>query len=168
MPKSKHDLFNSLFHHHSKELLAFAGWRAGDFAAEDLVQEAYLRLLQHPELASISNPRAYLYKVTANLGFDHHRKESIRGKHTETDEVEPDDLISPLPGPEALMEGELLLRNCMTALKTLPEVYSHVFFPEPDRRLNPRRDRRCLAASPANRGTLLRQGACSLFCPYSV
>ena len=128
MPKSKHDLLNSLFHHHSEELLAFAGWRVGDFVAEDLVQEAYLRLLQHPEPTSISNPRAYLYKVTANLGFDHHRKESTRSKHTETDEVEPDDLISPLPGPEALMEGELLLRNCMTVLKTLPEVYSHVFF----------------------------------------
>ncbi len=128
MPKSKHDLLNSLFHYHSKELLAFAGWRVGDFVAEDLVQEAYLRLLQHPEPASISNPRAYLYKVTANLGFDHHRKERVRGKHTETGEVEPDDLFSPLPGPEALMEGELLLRNCLAALKTLPVVYSHVFF----------------------------------------
>jgi len=129
MPKSKHDLLSSLFHHHSKELLAFAGWRVGDFAAEDLVQETYLRFLQHPEPASISNPRAYLYKVIANLGFDHHRKENVRGKYTtETDEVEPDDLISPLPGPEALMEGELLVRNCLAALKTLPEVYRHVFF----------------------------------------
>lgn len=128
MPESKHDLLNSLFLHHNKELLAFAGWRAGDIVAEDLVQEAYLRLLQHPELASISNPRAYLYKVTANLGFDHHRKDSVRGRYAEMNEVEPDELISPLPGPEALMEGELLLRSCLTALKTLPEVYSHVFF----------------------------------------
>jgi DNA-directed RNA polymerase specialized sigma24 family protein len=54
MPESKHDLLNNLFHHQGKELLAFAGWRAGDFSAEELVQEAYLRLLQHPELASIS------------------------------------------------------------------------------------------------------------------
>lgn len=128
MPKSKQNLLNSLFHHHSKELLAFAGWRVGDCAAEDLVQEAYLRLLQHPELTSISNPRAYLYKVTANLGFDHHRKENVRGKYNEADEVEPDSLLSPLPGPEALMEGELLLRSCLAALRTLPEVYSHVFF----------------------------------------
>ncbi|WP_333874059.1 RNA polymerase sigma factor [Methylobacter sp.] len=127
MPKSKHDLFNSLFRHHSKELLTFAGWRVGDFAAEDLVQESYLRLLQHPEPASIGNPRAYLYKVAANLGFDYLRKENVRNKSTETDAVEPDDLTSPLPGPEALMEGELLLRNCLAALKTLPEVYRHVF-----------------------------------------
>jgi len=127
MPKSRHDLLNSLFRHHSKELLTFAGWRVGDFAAEDLVQETYLRLLQHPEPSSIINPRAYLYKVAANLGFDYHRKDSVRSKHSETDEVEADELISPLPGPEALMEGELLLRNCLAALKTLPEVYRHVF-----------------------------------------
>jgi len=169
MPKSNHDLLNRLFHHHSKELLAFAGWRVGDCAAEDLVQETYLRFLQHPEPASISNPRAYLYKVAANLGFDHHRKESVRGKYTtETDEAEPDELISPLPGPEALMEGELLLRNCLAALKTLPEIYRHVFFTEPDRRLNPPRNRRCLEAAPANRGALLRQGACPLFYPYDA
>ncbi len=127
MPQSKHDLLNSLFHCHSKELLAFAGWRVGDFAAEDLVQETYIRLLQHPEPSSISNPRAYLDKMVANLGFDHHRKESVRNKYAETDEVELDDLISPLPGPEALMEGEILLCNCLTALKALPEVYLHVF-----------------------------------------
>lgn len=127
MPESKHDLLNNLFHCHSKELLAFAGWRVGDFAAEDLVQETYLRLLQHPELSSINNPRAYLYKMIANLGFDHHRKESVRNKYAETDEIELDELVSPLPGPEALMEGEMLLRNCLTALKTLPEVYLHIF-----------------------------------------
>ncbi|TRW95612.1 RNA polymerase sigma factor [Candidatus Methylobacter oryzae] len=127
MPQSKHDLLNNLFHYHSKELLAFAGCRVGDFAAEDLVQETYLRLLQHPEPSSINNPRAYLYKIIANLGFDHHRKENVRSKYAETDEVELDELVSPLPGPEALMEGEILFRNCLTALKTLPEVYLHIF-----------------------------------------
>ena len=127
MPKSKNDLLSSLFSKHYKELLIFSCGRANDLVAEDMVQETYLRLLQHPEPASINNPRAYLYKVAANVSFDHHRKESVRGRYTETDETEPDNLVSPLPGPEALMEGEFLLRNCLAALKTLPEVYSHVF-----------------------------------------
>jgi DNA-directed RNA polymerase specialized sigma24 family protein len=122
MSTSNHDLFNILFRHHSKELLAFAGWRVGDLTAEDLVQESYLRLLQHPEPASIINPRAYLYKVVANLGFDQHCKDSVRSKYVEPDEIEADELVSPLPGPEALMEGELLLRDCLTTLRTLPEV----------------------------------------------
>ncbi len=127
MPKSKNDLLSRLFSHHYKELLVFSGGRANDLVAEDLVQEAYLRLLQHPDISSISNPRAYLYKVAANVSFDHHRKESVRSRYTETDDRETDSLVSPLPGPESLMEGEILLRNCLAALKTLPEVYSHVF-----------------------------------------
>ena len=123
----KHGLFDNLFRRHSMELVAFANQRGGELESEDLVQEAYIRLLQHPDLDSINNPRAYLYKVTANLGSDHHRWKTVRGKHTETEAVELDSLISPLPGPEALTDGELLLRKCLAALETLPEVYRHVF-----------------------------------------
>ena len=123
----KHSLLDTLFRRHSMELLAFANQRGGELESEDLVQEAYLRLLQHPDFESINNPRAYLYKMTANLGSDHHRWKSVRARHTETEEVEPDSLISPLPGPEASMDGELLLRKCLAALATLPDVYRHVF-----------------------------------------
>lgn len=123
----KHSLLDTLFRRHSMELVAFANQRGGELESEDLVQEAYLRLLQHPDLESINNPRAYLYKVTANLGSDHHRWKAVRGKHMETEEVEPEGLISPLPGLEALTEGELLLRKCLAALETLPDVYRHIF-----------------------------------------
>ena len=123
----KHSLLDTLFRRHSMELIAFANQRVGEPESEDLVQEAYLRLLQHPDLGSIHNPRAYLYKVTANLGSDHQRWKKVRDKHTETEEIEPDSLISLLPGPEALTDGELLLRKCLAALETLPDVYRHVF-----------------------------------------
>jgi len=123
----KHSLLDTLFRRHSMELVAFANQRGGEMESKDLVQEAYIRLLQHPDLESINNPRAYLYKVTANLGSDHHRWQTVRGKHTETEQVEPDNLASPLPGPEALTEGGLLLRKCLSALETLPEIYRHVF-----------------------------------------
>ena len=123
----KHSLLDILFRRHSMELVAFANQRGGDLESEDLVQEAYLRLMQHPDLESINNHRAYLYKVTANLGSDHNRWKTVRGKHTETVEPELDSLISPLPGPEALTEGGILLRKCLAALETLPEIYGHVF-----------------------------------------
>ena len=123
----KHSLLDTLFRRHSMELLAFANQRVGELESEDLVQEAYLRLLQHPDLDAINNPRAYLYKVNANLGSDYHRWKSVRARHTEAEEIEPDDLVSPLPGPEALMDGELLMRKCLAALETLPKVYRYVF-----------------------------------------
>ena len=53
-------IFDALFRQHKKELLVFASERAGD-VAEDLVQDSFLRLIQHPEPHTIKNPRAYLY-----------------------------------------------------------------------------------------------------------
>jgi RNA polymerase sigma factor (sigma-70 family) len=122
---SKHCLFDKLFRHHSMELMSFAHTRVGQLDAEDLVQEAYLRLLQHPDCASIHNPRAYLYKIIANLGFDYHRRTSVQ--HLAIDDIEPDNLISPLPSLEALADGQLLLNRCLVALEDLPVVYRHVF-----------------------------------------
>lgn len=123
----KHRLLDKLFRRHSMELVTFAHSRVGQLEGEDIVQEAYLRLLQHPDYVTIHNPRAYLYKVIANLGFDYHRREVARSQIIVTEEIEPDRMISPLPAPEVLTDGKLLLKKCLIALETLPEVYRHVF-----------------------------------------
>lgn len=125
MPKYR--LLDKLFRHHSMELVTFANSRVGHLAGEDLVQEAYLRLLQHPDCATIHNPRAYLYKITANLGFDYHRRASVHNQYITTEDIEPDSLISPHPSPEVLTDGQLLLKKCLLVLEALPEVYRHVF-----------------------------------------
>jgi RNA polymerase sigma-70 factor (ECF subfamily) len=109
------------------ELVTFAHSRVGQLEAEDLVQEAYLHLLQHPDCATIHNPRAYLYKIIANLGFDYHRSALIRSQYIEFDDIEPDSLVSPHPAPEVLTEGQMLFNKCLVALETLPDVYRHVF-----------------------------------------
>lgn len=124
---SKHRLLDKLFRHHSMELVSFANSRVGQPEAEDLVQEAYLRLLQHPDCGAIHNPRAYLYKVVANLGFDHFRREVARSQFLEMEDIEPDSIMSPLPHLEVLTDGQILLKNCLLALEALPEVYRHVF-----------------------------------------
>jgi RNA polymerase sigma factor (sigma-70 family) len=124
---SKHRLLDKLFRHHSMELMTFAHSRVGQVDAEDLVQEAYLRLLQHPDCTTIHNPRAYLYKIIAHLGFDYHRRTSLRNQYIELNGFEADSVISSLPSPETLTDGQLLLKKCLMALETLPEVYRHVF-----------------------------------------
>lgn len=123
----KHRFLDKLFRRHSMELVTFAHTRVGQSEAEDLVQEAYLRLLQHHDCASIHNPRAYLYKIIANLGFDYHRRASVQHQHIAIDDIEPDHLISPLPSLEALADGQLLLNKCLLALDDLPEIYRHIF-----------------------------------------
>ncbi|MDD5214713.1 MAG: RNA polymerase sigma factor [Methylococcales bacterium] len=125
---SKHRFFETLFRHHRLELLSFANSSFSQIDAEDLVQEAYLRLLQHPDSATIQNPRAYLYKIIANLGFDYHRHDKVHKKHFDSDtEVVFDNVHSPQPEIAAHLDSQQILKQCLQALNELPDVYRHVF-----------------------------------------
>jgi RNA polymerase sigma factor (sigma-70 family) len=126
MPFSKRHFFDFLFRQHRQELLAFAGRHSNHEAAEDLVQEAYLRFIQHAEIGHIDNPRAYLYRITHNLSADFHRHGQVRARHA-GDEEEIDSVADSQPGPEAAVDAQLRLKRCLNALYALPEVYRHVF-----------------------------------------
>lgn len=125
MSFSKRRTFDLLFRRHRQELLAFAGQHSSQEAAEDLVQEAYLRFIQHAENEFIENPRAYLYRITHNLSADYFRHGQIRARHAGEDE-EIEIVADPKPGPEAVTDAQLRLRSCLAALNDLPEVYRHV------------------------------------------
>jgi len=126
MPFAKQHAFDLLFRRHRQELLAFAGQHSNHEVAEDLVQEAYLRFIQHAENGGIENPRAYLYRITHNLSADYFRHGQIRARHA-GDEDEIDLVADPQPGPEASTDAQLRLRSCLGALNDLPEIYRHVF-----------------------------------------
>ncbi|MEM1412018.1 MAG: RNA polymerase sigma factor [Pseudomonadota bacterium] len=49
-------------------------------AAVDLAQDVYLRLCERPTPKGIQNPRAYLYRMAANLATDHTRSEQRRAR----------------------------------------------------------------------------------------
>jgi RNA polymerase sigma-70 factor (ECF subfamily) len=123
----KYPLLDKLFRRHSMELVAFANSHVAHTEAEDLVQEAYLRLLQHPDCSTIHNPRAYLYKVISNLGFDYRRKQTVHRQYHEAEDIELDSLVSPLPALDVVADGQLLLKKCLIAMENLPDVYRHVF-----------------------------------------
>lgn len=95
MAKLNNPLLDFLFIRHREELVVFAEQKNNSQNAEDLVQEAYLRLLQHGDIQSIDNHRAYLYKVTANIGVDQYRLihpfESL-----DQDEVDINSLVCPI------------------------------------------------------------------------
>jgi RNA polymerase sigma-70 factor (ECF subfamily) len=59
-------------------LTRFLARRLGNgAAAEDLAQEAWLRIADGGG-ATIANPRAYLFRIAANLAIDHQRREQRR------------------------------------------------------------------------------------------
>lgn len=118
-------LLENLFRRHSKELLHFATQRAGN-VAEDVVQESFLRLIQHPEPHAIENHRAYLFKVTSNVLVDYNRKLEVLAKHHEVCE-DFDSLPSTKPGPEIALHHQQLLQQTLRALDDLPAIQSSIF-----------------------------------------
>lgn len=129
MPTRKRFL-DFLFLQHRRELLAFAQQRLGHEVAEDLVQETYARLLQHPNPESIDNPRAFLYQTTANLSIDQHRKQLVRERvHCEDKDIDTEiaKAAAPCQTPELqlIQQEELGLLN--TYLLELPELTRFAF-----------------------------------------
>lgn len=126
MPITKPQLFDHLFRRHQQKLLKFAGQHSNDEVAEDLVQEAYLRLMRQTQIETIDNPCAYLYKITRNLSADYLRHSQVRSRHAGHSDDGIELIADPQPQPETEIDAQLRLQHCLSALNSLPEVYRHV------------------------------------------
>jgi RNA polymerase sigma factor (sigma-70 family) len=71
----------SLYRIHARELRGFTRRRVGTHEAEDVVQDAYLHALQEGGIASFGHPRAYLFRIAANLTVDAKRKARVRSRY---------------------------------------------------------------------------------------
>ncbi|AEG01277.1 RNA polymerase sigma factor [Methylomonas methanica] len=119
------NLFDHLFRNHRNELVHFAGQRAVEMA-EDVVQESFLRLMQHPDPQTIENHRAYLYKLTGNTLIDYQRKLAVRQRyHSETPDL--DSLPAETPGLDVALHHQQVLRGVLQALDGLPPMQRSIF-----------------------------------------
>jgi RNA polymerase sigma factor (sigma-70 family) len=81
-PDGSGDFIASIYDGHQRELYTFALRACGDRdAAEDLVHEAFLRLIVEIEANRVpDNVRAWLYRVTANLVSTRGRRATVARK----------------------------------------------------------------------------------------
>lgn len=77
--------------------------------AEDLVQEAWVRLACYERQQTVAEPEAFLMRAALNLSTDFYRASRIRGEQVLLDDVV---LVDASPGAEAV----LLARERMTRL----------------------------------------------------
>jgi RNA polymerase sigma-70 factor (ECF subfamily) len=126
MPLFRKNRLHVLYERHARELHAFARQRVGGDEAQDVMHDAYLRMLSYAGDAVIENPRAYLYRVTGNAANDHAAKALRRGEWTEPD-TDPDMTECLSPSPERRVEIRDTLNRCMAALDELPETCRHAF-----------------------------------------
>lgn len=112
---------SALFARHRGSLIDYAARIVGSrIQAEDVVQEAWLKLRLAEEQRTVLEPVAYLYRLVRNLAIDTRRKlsrETMRGSSEQTGLGVPDDA----PSAERTASAKDELRLVLEALATLPE-----------------------------------------------
>lgn len=112
-----------LYLNHRTALVDYATPILGERSrAEDVVQEAYIRLSASPSVWLLSNPRGYLYRIVRNLALDARRRLSMEQRYSppSSDEAAleiPDDT----PSIEQALIAREELASVLDAFAELPE-----------------------------------------------
>lgn len=73
------DEIEKLFREHNRALVAFLQCRLSSYSdAQEVAQEAYLRVLTMDNREDIDSLRSYLFKIAGNLAIDRLRKRKVR------------------------------------------------------------------------------------------
>jgi RNA polymerase sigma factor (sigma-70 family) len=96
-------------------------------AAEDFLQDAYLRVTVYAEENHVENLHGLFMRTAMNISIDHHRERESRG---EAEQLENVVLVCPRPGVEEAVlsrEQSRRLEVCMSRLsdRTRQMVYEH-------------------------------------------
>jgi RNA polymerase sigma-70 factor (ECF subfamily) len=112
-----------LYESHVQELRRFARRRVGRDEAEDVVQDAYLHLLQKERFEALDHPKAFLYRIAANLTVDSLRKHKTRSSHA-LSEIALQGAAQSANAPDARVE----IRRLLAVLGELPPLCREAFF----------------------------------------
>jgi RNA polymerase sigma-70 factor (ECF subfamily) len=117
----------------SAPLLSYFMRRVRDRAhAEDLVQDALLRVIRAAEFGVIEHPESYVFKVAANLLKDS-RRHAVRhptvprAAVAEDTERQLEEMLVDDRSPERVLAGETSLAQVLQALSELSELTRNVF-----------------------------------------
>ena len=105
-----------LFERHQRALLSYLTRKVGHDAAPDLLQDAFVRVLQHGQLEAIINPPALLQQIAVNLVRDFARR-----RKTETAYIEFGDLPEEVPSGEVPADERTAHRQRLTRLRAAAE-----------------------------------------------
>lgn len=113
--------FNVLFRSHGRELLRFLKHRLPTAeAAEDVAQEAFVRLLRLPAGNDLIDPRAVLFATAANLARDFGRRQRVAAV-VDDSEALMGVIADPAPVPETVVADRQELARAIAVLDRLPE-----------------------------------------------
>lgn len=162
-----------------RELMCFLHAKLGNRqVAEDVVHDAYVRVLERTSDTPIEQPRAFLYRTALNLVIDGHRRNALR--QSEPLEVLDNEERYFNPSPQTSLDQGQRLDMLQRALAELPrlcrefpaaQARGHVpladrraigHFPQPGGKTHRQCDE-TLPGSPAPVGSPIGQAQCVLF-----
>lgn len=112
--------------HHAAVRRFLARFLHCEDAAEEVTQEAFVRLLRFRPRQPVDNPRAYLFQVAANTARDWLARQNTRNRVFGDSEM-PEDIRCPRPCPEACTLNHERLDLLSTAIRELPPRCREVF-----------------------------------------
>jgi RNA polymerase sigma-70 factor (ECF subfamily) len=97
--------------------------------AEDLIQEAFLRLHEYCRTSQVRNEEAFLTRIVSNLAINEYRREQIVSYAHETlEELEQSvGLADATPGPERIVAGQQRLDEIIQVLDAVSERTCEIF-----------------------------------------
>lgn len=119
-------LLRALFAQNKRGLLDYLTRRVGRTDAPDLLQETFVRFLQHERSEAVADPPPFLQKIAVNLARDFTRRRKIEAKHLAFGEI-PEDARSEEALPDARLEAAGQWRLLCAAIESLPPRCRQVF-----------------------------------------
>ena len=114
----RNSLFSAAFREHRGRLYHYLRRRlANEEDAQELAQEAFLRLLRVPRVDLVADPQAYLYRVARNLVYERGTRSPPPGSWVE--EAELESIEDPNGTPEAEAERAVLAQSIARVLAEL-------------------------------------------------
>lgn len=106
-----------LFREHNRALIAFLQCRLNSHSdAQEVAQEAYLRMLTLDNREEVDSLRGYLFKIAGNLAIDRLRKRKVRSEFA-AEQIHEEPVVETSPDRHAIAAEQVAgLRRALTEL----------------------------------------------------
>lgn len=116
-------VYKSIFSEHAEKVRNFIYYKSGSLAlAENMVQEAFIKLWENCAKVDFTKARSYLYSVANNLFLNqvNHKKVVLKFEKNNPK-------VSEVPSPQFLLEEQEFGKRLEAAINALPEDQKVVF-----------------------------------------